>query len=139
MANLDPAAIAAKQVSRSVAAQPEFVSGVNNPTRDWKQSTLKADAKRKAALEEAEKEGRWAKGVGRQTTADWQARTAGVGADRYAQGVQNSADKTANFWNIQVPKLKAVQAAVEAMPDTTPQQREQRMLENLRKMKTTGY
>jgi len=135
-----PAAdISAKQIRRATAAAGDYAAGVQAPSVDWKAATLKADPKRKANLEAAEREGRWAKRVQQLSTADWQSKAATIGAERYAPGITAAADKVQGFWNIQQPKLDTLQKTVKAMPDATEEQRKARLLANFEGMKKTGY
>jgi hypothetical protein len=135
----DAASISQKQVTRAVAASSDYAAGVQNPETSWKAATLKADAKRKAALAASEAEGRWAKRVGQTSEEDWKNKAATVGAARFGPGVEANKDKIDKFWAVQQPKIASLQSQVKAMPEATEEQRKARLLANFEGMKKTGY
>lgn len=131
--------ISAKQIRRATAASGDYAAGVQSPSVDWKAATLRSNAKRKANLAAAEAAGTWEKRVGQLTTADWQSKAAGIGASRYGPGIEAAADKVQHFWDVQTPKIDALQKQVNSMPDATEEQRKARLLANFEGMKKTGF
>lgn len=80
-------AAAAKYVSRASAAAPDYTNGVNNPRRDWAQSTSAADTTWASGVQQAVSNGSFKKGVNAAGTAKWQTKAATVGSQRFSSGV----------------------------------------------------
>tara|TARA_R110000751_G_scaffold97676_1_gene190172 strand:- start:114 stop:590 length:477 start_codon:yes stop_codon:yes gene_type:complete len=76
-----------KWVQRSSAARDAYVDGIENPQTDWATATAQASNNWKAGVERAAARGLFAAGVRRAGTLYWQQKSAGVGADRYVEGV----------------------------------------------------
>lgn len=131
----DAGSIAGKQVRRAVAATDDFSAGVSAPEKNPIAAAIAKNDKRIAKLQESIKNRTWETAMGKITQDDWQRKTAGLGARRYAEGVQENADKVNKFWTGWQPKLQAAQTAVNAMPDATDANREAKMVENVRKLK----
>jgi len=130
---------AEKQVRRSLEAADDYARGVQNPERPWKESTIKADAKRKANLAKAESEGRWLKRIQSKDEGEWSRKASTVGARNYGPGVKDAEDKIKRFAEIQAPQVQALQGKVHGMPDVSEDDRKNRLLANFEGMKKTGY
>jgi len=124
---LSPQDAAAKWSQRASAAQGDYQAGV--------QSVSQAPGAAAAA-----KSDKWLQGVqgakdkfksrvGAVSLSDWQTATVQKGAPRYGTGVQQAQGKMAQFLSEFGPHLDAVTARVKSMPDTTFEQRMQRMVE----------
>lgn len=66
----------------------DYSAGVKSPRVDWAQATAAAAAAQAAGVQEAIKNKSFEKGVQKAGSSKWQAKAAGVGADRFGQGVQ---------------------------------------------------
>ena len=65
----------------------DYALGVQNPKVDWKTATLASAPTHTAAMQKALTEGRFAKGVGKSSTAKWQEKASTKGASRFGEGV----------------------------------------------------
>lgn len=65
----------------------EYRKGVMNPTADWKANTTAAVANHTAATQLSLTQGRFAKGVAKTSTQDWQDGAVNKGATRFGPGV----------------------------------------------------
>jgi hypothetical protein len=95
---------AAKFVSRASAAAPDYTNGVQNPRRDWAQSTSAADSTYAAGVQQAVSNGSFKKGVIAAGTDKWQRKSTTVGAQRFSSGVNAAkgdyATKVAPFFDV---------------------------------------
>jgi len=89
----DTATSAAKWSRVSAAAQGEYEAGVRAPRKDWQAATLAAEAAHTAGTQAALADKRFAKGVRRSGTANWQQNAIEKGPARYSQGVQLATGK----------------------------------------------
>jgi len=89
----DTATSATKWARVSAAAQGEYEAGVRAPRRDWMAATLAAESAHTAGMQAALADKRFAKGVKKSGTANWQQNAIEKGPSRYAQGVQLAAGK----------------------------------------------
>lgn len=128
----DAAAAAEKQVRRAQAATQDYIRGVEG-VKD--SPMVKAYAKKEKMLanfKASVDSKKWEDNMLAVSLGQWQAITAKKGGQRYAQGIEESAHKVLEFHEqfsaflaVHLPKIKA-------MPDSTPEQRIQRMVENAR-------
>lgn len=65
----------------------DYAEGVADPTRDWQQGALEAEASYNEGIQAALARGAFASGVRRAGTDRWQERTLAKGPSRWAQGV----------------------------------------------------
>jgi hypothetical protein len=78
---------AAKFVSRASAAAPDYTNGVQNPRRDWAQSTAAAETTYSTGVQQAVSNGSFKKGVLAAGSDKWQRKASTVGSQRFASGV----------------------------------------------------
>lgn len=89
----DTSASAAKWSRVSAGAQAEYEAGVRAPRKDWMAATLAAESAHTAGMQAALADKRFAKGVKKSGTANWQQNTIEKGPSRYTQGVQLATGK----------------------------------------------
>lgn len=130
MAKLTPREIAEKQVRKAQASTEDYSRGVNSVTDS---PTAKAAGKKdklKANFLRAVDSGKWEEGLLATSLEDWKRATTGKGAERYGSGVAAAMDKTVAFHEEFQPFLTGVKETIDRMPDSTPEQRIQKMVEN---------
>lgn len=96
-----------KWARRAGQATQDFVTGVENPRADWKQSTMNAAKNQEAGVLEAIKNKSFEKGVSKAGTAKWQQKTVEKGSQRYAAGVQ---DAQGDYDTAIAPYLRTIEA-----------------------------
>lgn len=87
----DISAIAKKFVARAGVAQGDYTAGVQNTTKDQAALAIAAAPSWAAGVQAAVTNGSFVRGLTKSGTAKWKANAAGIGAQRYAPGVANSA------------------------------------------------
>ena len=75
---------------RASASRDEYLDGVNNPRKDWKDETAGASNRYQAGLETSFANKSFEKGVVSAGTGKWQERTKKLGPSRYSEGVRAS-------------------------------------------------
>lgn len=106
--------------------------GIRNPKRDWRQNTLAAAERHKAAVILAANEGRFAKGVSKVTQADYIATTARKAVERWPSGVAGAIDKYLTGFD---PYIRAL--AAQTLPPRGPRRSQanlDRMIANVKTM-----
>jgi len=116
-------------------AGQDWLDGVKNPARDPKQAALKAAGKWKNNTQKAIANDSYTKGVQGIDVAQMQATAEKIGPAGYVNGIMARQDKIAAAINVLAPKVNALSSRIQAMPQDTDQQREARMLENLKGMR----
>ncbi len=127
-----------KQLKNTLAAAEEWEKKTLAPRRDPVAAAIAADGKRKANLEEAEKKGKWLKAMKNVDMNARQETIKEVGASGFKRGVEARRTKIKNKIKLLRPLVLANKETVGAMPDTTPEQREAKMIANLRGMRKIG-
>lgn len=130
MAGLTPREIAEKQVRRSQGATEDYVRGVRGVTEAPTQKAKRKKEKLKNNFLNALNSGKWEAGLDAVTLEDWQRDTEGKGASRYGDGVAKAESKIIAFHEEFQPFLDAHKKKIDALPDSTPEQRMQKMVEN---------
>lgn len=82
--------LAQKFVKRASAAGGDYATGVQNPKKDWAANTAASAPVYAQAVQEAVSRGAFQAGVNKAGNAKWQANAAGVGAQRYPQGISQA-------------------------------------------------
>jgi hypothetical protein len=124
-----------KLIDRAGAATGDYEEGIEDPDRDPIQAALEANSKRIQRIQESIKNKTWEKTMSKLSQEDWKKGVRDKGVQRYAAGVEGARAKIAEFVAKFRPQLEGIQRSVRALPQDTPQQREQRMLANLRALK----
>jgi hypothetical protein len=127
-----------KMVKRASAASDDWLNGVLNPKKNPKEAAIKANAKRKDRLEQAEKDGKWLKAMNNVDEEETIATIKAVGAAGFRAGVEARAGKIKKKIEKLQPLVAAVATTIDGMSDATEADREKRMLTNLKLMKDVG-
>lgn len=77
-----------RYVDRASVATETYRQGIQNPRQEWQAATVASAAVHAQATIKAVNEGRFAKGVQKSGQAYYAQKAAGIGADRFAPGVQ---------------------------------------------------
>lgn len=125
-----------KQLARVRVSTEDYKKGIMAPERDPIAAALAANDKRKEGIRRSLEDETWEKTMRTLTKEDWSKPALTLGAARFVPGVEAKKDKINKFITAWRPILEGVQADVRAMPEVTDADREGRMLENLRAMKT---
>ncbi len=123
---------AAKLATRAGNAGQDWLTGVQNPSRDPVKAAIAAEAKWKAKTQEAINKGTWAKKMAKVTAADIIATATKVGTQAYTNGIAARTDKIAAAGARILPQIYKVADTVAAMPDVTDADRDARMLANVK-------
>lgn len=126
----DPKRVAEKQVRRAQGATDDYRKGVENVSEAPTQKAKRKKDKYRNGVVAALDSGKWEAGLDSVTLEDWKKATAGKGADRYASGVEASAGKIEEFHREFGAFMEGHQARINQLPDATPEQRIQKMVEN---------
>lgn len=138
MAGVDAARMLDKYQRRTQAAGADYVAGVNNPKRSFKAAAIAANGKWKNRVQEAIQQDNFAKGMNGVNEQEAIATATADGGAAYTAGVAKRIPKVQRAFATIAPQINSVSQRVQGMPQDTPQQREQRMLENLRGMRAVS-
>ena len=119
--------MAEKLIRRAGQAGDDWVKGVQNPSRDFKEAGVRAAGKHKNNTMIALNENRYAKGMAKVDVNEAIATAVAVGASGYTAGIAARSAKIVRVFNDLSPRLAAVKRTIDAMPDETDAQREQRL------------
>lgn len=134
----DPARMTEKLIRRSQGAAQDYVEGMRNPRRDPVAAAKRAAGKWGNRVQEAIQNRSYEKGVGKQDYPEAVRIATEDGGSAYTQGVAKRATKIARVYQDLAPRLGAVSQAIQAMPQDTEAQREQRLLAARRAMIALG-
>lgn len=124
-----------KQISRVGASVQEYRDNIRNvAVHPGKEAVKKKDKFRTNLLASIDN-GKWEENTGNYDENDWKERTAGVGGDRLVSGMEASRKKSIEFRQQLIDFQAQVKAKLDAMPDTTPEQRDAKVLANIREMR----
>ena len=124
----DPAKTAAKLVTRAQAATADYVDGMQNPKRNPVEAAKRAKGKWASRLQEAINNNAYEKGVGKQDYSEAVRIATEDGGAAYASGVSKRTAKIQRVHADLMPRLGALSSTIQAMPQDTDAQREQRLL-----------
>lgn len=118
-----PADVAAKWAKNLSQSTPAITAGIQRVT----DSPMEAAARQQDAyvngVQDAANSGKWARGLRRVSTQQWQDAAIKKGVPRIASGAQAAIPKMQDFQTQFLPYLAAGQARVNAMPKATAQDR----------------
>jgi hypothetical protein len=129
---------ASQQINNAKSSSQDWLNGINNPSRDPIQAAIAAEPKYVEAMKKVISEGRHAKGLQGKSLSDITGPANKLGASVFEQGIAAREDKIRSVVQKLQPELQAVSDKVQAMAETTEQDRERRMIENLRAMRQVG-
>lgn len=127
---MDPMTAMEKWAARTAGATAEMAAGVNRVTEAPGAKAAAKSAKWLAAVTAAE--AKFKRNVGRVTLEQWKRSTLDVGVPRVASGVQAKKQKWGDFAAEFFPYLDQGIQRVQAMPDTSFEDRVQRMVAMVR-------
>jgi len=136
MPKLNASFIAKKMVENAKRATESYREGVMNPIRGPATAALAAADKRAEAVRRSLDNKTWEKAMSTISDEYVKRKAADVGSARYASGVEAAKDKVENFWSKWAPHLEEVRSKIQGMPDISDSDREARMIENLRAMRS---
>lgn len=128
----DPNAAAKKQISRAQNATQDYKDGVMRVTQSPTALAANKLDKYQAGINAALASGKTKANMQAVSLADWQHAATNKGGQRYSQGVQAAADKIAQFHAQFAPFMAGVQQQIKALPDTTPEDRINKCVANIR-------
>lgn len=129
----DPAKVVEKQIRNAVNGAQSYVEGVRDVKEAPGKKAVKKRAKWKANTLAAEE--KWAENTEAVGLTEWQDAAAGKGAERFAPGIEASRPKLMAFHSQFQPFVGDLKRQLDDMPDATPDQREAKMLANVRGMR----
>ncbi len=129
---------ASKQIANAVNGAQNWVDGVQRPSADFKAAGLAAAGKWKARTQEAIQGDRFAKALAKVNVDEAIATAVAVGGAGFAAGIQAREAKIRRTVADLQPRVAAVKAAVDAMPQDTEAQRDARALAAIKGMREVG-
>lgn len=111
-----------------------FTEGIQGVTRSPAEAAIAAAPKYESRIQEAIREGRYQAGLQGVSLEGWK-QAAKAGASKLTSSAQQAGQKYLRYAQEAAPVLAQISAEVQAMPNLTESDMEQRMLENMRKMK----
>lgn len=129
---------ASKQIANAVAGAQNWVEGVQRPSADFKAAGLAASTKWKTRTTEAIQGDRFAKGLAKVNVDEAISTAVAVGAAGFSAGIQAREAKIRRVVADLQPRVAAVKAAVDAMPQDTEAQRDNRALAAIKGMREVG-
>lgn len=130
----DAAAVAAKWQSRTSGAQQAYVDGVNNTQKDPTQLAINAQARLLTNFQNAVNSGKWANRLRAIGKGGWQA-AVDAKANNFSTGVNAAVGKVTTAFQPLLQYENNLQQQVDAMPNITDTDRENRMLAWVRGMR----
>ncbi len=127
-----------KMIRKASQAGADWEKGIQNPSADPKAAALAAKGKYLQRTQDSLKNDSWAKGVAKYDL-DMAIRTAlKVGGSGYVNGITARQDKIQAKIDKLQPLVAANKTAVQALPQASDADRENRMIANLRNMRAIG-
>jgi hypothetical protein len=130
----DASAVAAKWQSRTSGAQQDYVDGVNNTQKDPTQLAINAQARLLTNFQQAVNSGKWANRLRAVGKGGWQA-AVDAKANNFSTGVNAATAKVTAAFQPLLQYENNLQQQVDAMPNITDTDRENRMLAWVRGMR----
>jgi len=135
---LSPTEIAKKQIRRVDQSTEDYKVGINAVTEAPGMAAAKKEEKMRINLLASLDSGKWRDHVSRVTLESWKKSTLEKGAARLSSGIHDAEPKIIAFHEKFDPFLDAAMAKVNAMPDTTYEQRKAKasaMMDEIHKFK----
>lgn len=120
--------VATKWVQRTSAAQQDYLDGVAQTDVDPTQRAIAAQGRLRSEFLAAVDSGKWASRLQSVGKAGWQAAVRDKGGAAYLNGVQAAEGKVATAFGPLLSFEQGLQATVQAMPNVTDADRNNRML-----------
>lgn len=120
-------------------AQERITRGVQAVTQSPGVQAAASQDKLRANWLRAIDSGKWARAMEQLTLGEWQRAMIQKGIPRIADGVRGAQAKVTNFASQFIPFITNLRQQVQAMPNTTPQDSEARVLAWIRGMREFQY
>jgi len=130
----DASAVATKWQSRTSGAQQDYIDGVNNTQKDPTQLAINAQARLLTNFQNAVNSGKWANRLRAVGKGGWQA-AVDAKANNFSTGVNAAVAKVTAAFQPLLQYENNLQQQVDAMPNITDADRENRMLAWVRGMR----
>jgi hypothetical protein len=134
----DAARMTERMMRKVAGAAQDYVTGMQNPRRDPKQSAIRAKGKWANNVQLAITQNRYEAGVRNYDQAEAVTIATSDGGSAYTSGVAKRHSKIGRVHQKLAPLLGAVSQAIQAMPQDNEGQREARMLATVRAMRNVG-
>lgn len=131
----DPVAAAAKYKRKVSQAAPDWVAGMRNPKADFKTAAMAAAGKWASGVQDAMTNDRFRRGMGKVDVQEAINTATSDNGAAYTAGAAKRQAKVERVFQVLMPALGAISQQIRQLPQDTPQDREQRMVENLRRMR----
>ncbi len=112
-----------------------YLEGIKSPKADPIARGIETEAKYAEATRRAIENESRKKGLEKTSMAEWYQYSVNIGADKLVDGVVKREAKVKKFITAYQPQLISHLSKVDALPEETDSDRENRMLENLRGLK----
>lgn len=132
--NLTAEQITDKMIRNASAATQDYKEGVQRVADNPAAKAVEKKEKMRANFLESMDDGKYEASMSQVTLQSWKTATAGKGAARWAQGMQDAKAKILATQRELKQHRDTVQQEVQSMPDDTAEQRIQRMVANARGM-----
>lgn len=129
------AEIAAKQIRRAQEAAQDYTAGVQGVTEAPSAKAIRKKDKLRSNFNAAIDSGKWENNLAAVSLEEWKTTTAEKGSARFSAGVEAARPKIEAFHQDLQNHLQATKGEIDNMPDATPEQRDARMLANVRRMR----
>lgn len=130
--------ISTKMIERSRGATAAWEAGVQNPSKSPVEEMKKSGKKWELGVQNAIAKKLWDKAVAKLTDEEIATAAAKIGGATWAAGIANREDKIKRAFELFIPRLEALLRRIDALPTDTPEQREAKMVANLRGMRELG-
>lgn len=134
-----PEEVAAKWSRNASNATQDYRSGIEGVTENPLEKAAQAAEKMKQNIIKSIDDGSWQAGLMAFGFQEWRQRTAEIGSQRYAQGVQAAQPKMQRFMGEFLPYLDRVKAEVDRMPNLTLEDNINRMIKQVREVAKFNY
>lgn len=124
----DAQTVATRWQQSASAGATRYAEGVQNTDKDPTALAVQAGPRYFSGVQEAFNSGKWARGLQRVGKAGWQRAVADKGVTNYSTGVNAARDKVASAFAPLLAFESNLQGQINAMPNVTDGDRENRML-----------
>lgn len=124
-----------KQINAVTSRIQEYRDGIESVEVSPGKLAVQKKDKFKNNLLQAIDSGKWESALASLDLNEWKRKASTVGADRLSTGMVAAEDKMVQFREELIAYQTQLKQRLDAMPDATPEQREQKMLTNIREMR----
>lgn len=124
-----------KQINAVTSRIQEYRDGIESVEVSPGKLAVQKKDKFKNNLLQAIDSGKWESALSNLDLNEWKRKASTVGADRLSTGMVAAEDKMVQFREELIAYQTQLKQRLDAMPDATPEQREQKMLTNIREMR----